>query len=450
MMMPLRHKKIVIVGLGVTGVATARFLVRRGASVVVSDAAEADQLAPMISELEHRDVHLELGPHRAATLSNADLIVISPGVPHDLPAVIAAQKQGVPVIGEIELASRFIAEPIVAITGTNGKTTTAALVGEMLKHSGIDVFVGGNIGQPLIGYVDKAQPVAVVVAEISSFQLDTIATFRPRVGVLLNISEDHLDRYPSFEAYVASKARLFENQDADDVAIINGADQRIRALSPGIAASTMFLDGRRAQEPGVTIHPDRIEITGADLSETSFTLDRWRPVGRHNRENAAAACLAALAIGGTPVGIQAGLDTFKGFPHRMEHIATIDQVPYYNDSKATNVDAVARALGHFEAGVILILGGRNKGNDLSQLKAYIGPKTKLLIAIGEAQREIMDLLGETTRVVPAPSMEDAVTLARDASQPGDTVLLAPACASFDMYSNYAQRGEAFRQAVKSL
>jgi UDP-N-acetylmuramoylalanine--D-glutamate ligase len=448
--MQLRQQHIVVVGLGVTGYATAKFLARRGASVVVSDAADADQLTPLISDLRRLEVRLEFGPHQVDTLCKADLIVVSPGVPHNILPLVTARDQGIPVMGEIELASRFITAPIVAITGTNGKTTTAALVAEMLKQSGTDVFLGGNIGQPLIGYADEPQRAAVVVAEVSSFQLDTIDTFRPRVGVCLNVSEDHLDRYTDFEAYAASKARLFENQREHDIAILNGADRHMRALHGTLAARTIFFNGRRKAEPGATIHSDRIEIRGRALPETTLHLNRWRLAGQHNRENAAAACLAALAIGGTPDGIQAGLDVFEGFPHRMEYIATIDQVQYYNDSKATNVDAVVRALGHFDHGVILILGGRNKGNDLSQLKPHIGLKTKLLIAMGEARQEIIDQLAGTAHVAEAASMAAAVAAARDAAQAGDTVLLAPACASFDMYKNYAERGEAFRQAVKNL
>ena len=442
--MELANKNILIVGLGVSGIATARFLKNKGALVTVTDIARDEELGSYAQAAREMGVRMELGKHRIETFESADLIVLSPGVSHTILPITRAKEKGVTVLGEVELACRFIQEPIVAVTGTNGKTTTTALLGKMLENSGFTVFVGGNIGNPLISYVDEGKKAEIVVAEISSFQLDTIDTFRPKVGVLLNISEDHLDRYPDFAAYVEAKARLFENQRQDDTAVLNGSDPIIRSIAKNILSRKLFFNSAVKTEESATIDGNRIicrEVS--DLFCANLT-------SRHNIENASAAALAAIAAGGTIEGIQSALNNFQGLPHRLEHVATINNVGYFDDSKATNVNAVARALETFSEPVILIMGGRCKGGDYHLLNDLVQKHTKELILMGEAKEDIKSALGRIKPTKTVSTMEDAVFQAYHAAVPGDVVLLSPACSSFDMYGSYAERGEVFRKAVNSL
>lgn len=436
--MDIANKNILIVGLGKSGAAVARFLKNRGAAVTVTDIAGEEKLESYTPPLREMGISMELGQHRIETFESADLIIISPGVPHTILPIKRAGLKGIPVLGEIELASRFIREPIVAVTGTNGKTTTTTLLGEMLKKSGHSVFVGGNIGNPLIKYVDKGKKVETLIIEVSSFQLDTIDTFRPKVGVLLNIAEDHLDRYPDFAAYAKSKMRVFENQRESDTAVYNASDPYIRSLCKNIKA-------RKLPFNNSAIDNDKIEKTFKSLDFTHMSLP-----GKHNIENAYAASLTALTTGGTAEGVQSALNNFKGLPHRLEYVATINDVNFFNDSKATNVDAVARALEAFNKPVILIMGGRDKGSDFHVLEDLVRQHTKKIIVMGEAKEDIRSALGHITSTKIAASMEDAVSSAYHAASPGDVVLLSPACASFDMYKSYAHRGEDFCRAVYEL
>ncbi len=443
--MELKNKNILVVGLGVTGVATARFLINRGASVTVADQKKEQELGFEVPLIRDLGIKMEIGPHRIETFEKADLIVVSPGVPHTIEPIIKAKERGVPVMGEIELASRFIAEPIIAVTGTNGKTTTTTLLSKMLEDSGLKVFVGGNIGNPLIAYADREEKAEIVVIEVSSFQLDTIDTFRANVALLLNITEDHMDRYSDLNAYAKSKARIFENQRYDDIAVLNGSDPVVRSLSRDILSRKVFFSSK--EEKGVTISDESI-ISQENISRL---LADFKLPGKHNMENAAAASLAALAAGGTFEGVWSALKKFKGLSHRLEHITTLSGVDFFNDSKATNVDSVARALETFERPVVLIMGGRNKGNKFHALRDLIDEHTKALIVIGEAKEDIKAELGDIKAVETATTMEDAVFKAyHAAAKPGDIVLLSPACASFDMYNNYAQRGEDFCRAVAKL
>ncbi len=456
--MNLANKKILVVGLGTTGMAVARFLTRARAAVTVTDSADSKALGKQLEIISELGVTAEIGRHRIASFEEADLVVMSPGVPHTIEPVVKAQQCGVPIIGEIELASWFIDKPIVAVTGTNGKTTTTELIGAMLQNSGRNVFVGGNIGRPLIDYVDRKKPADVIVAEISSFQLDTIKSFRPAVSVLLNISTDNLDRYPHMEAYVQSKNRIFENQQPEDIAVINGSDRRVRSLAAAISCKKLIYPVLSKNEAGAIIDNDRMvlkikAINRFDhLNATTFnikpnTAGCW---GLHNKENACAAALAALAAGATPNGIQDALDNYRGSVHRLECIATINEVAYFNDSKATNVDAVARALECFSQPVVLIMGGRDKGSDFSTLVPAMKQHVKTLIVMGEASHRIKAALGQSVSHKMAASMKDAVTKAYRTAQPADVVLLSPGCASFDMYDNYARRGDDFRQTVNTL
>jgi len=460
--MDLHQKNILIVGLGISGMAAARFAKNNGGIVTITDIAEEDALTGYLQEVLKIDVRTELGGHNIETFESADFIIVSPGVPHTILPIERAKKKGIPVLGEIELASRYIREPIIAISGTNGKTTTTRLLGNMLESSGFKVFVGGNIGNPLIDYVGGEKTADIVVAEVSSFQLDTIDTFRPRVSVLLNISADHLDRYPDFNSYAMSKGRIFKNQAEGDTAVINGSDPFISLISKTLRTRILpfyhednlntknreyaVIHRRNGQSaPMINIFTKENPKGFLDLSEVDL-------LGRHNMENIAAAALAALAAGGTLEGIQSALNDFKGLSHRLEFVKTINGVHFYDDSKGTNIDAVNRALEVFDKPVVLIMGGRDKGGDFRQLREIVRQHVKKLIVMGEAENVIKSVLGDSCQegAQNASTMENAVSLAYLAASPGNVVLLSPGCSSFDMFQSYADRGEVFCKAVENL
>ena len=444
--------RVTVVGLGKSGLAVSRFCRQQGARVTVTDMAPRNQFEAEARELEALGVKLEFGTHQPATFAQADLVVLSPGVPHTIAPVATARRRGIPVIGEVELASRYIQEPIVAVTGTNGKTTTTELLGQMLWKSGLDVFVGGNIGTPLIDYVAQGQRRDWLVIEVSSFQLDTIVHFRPRIGVLLNISADHLDRYASFEAYAESKMQLFANQTARDIAVLNAADGFGRAAAERVPGKVfMFNAGPNDGDSGrARIAADHITFQLADRGRLTIDLSGWGLTGNHNRENAAAAGLAALAAGATPEGLQTAINAFKGLDHRLALVHTLRGVRYYDDSKATNVDAVCRALEGLTKPVVLIMGGRDKGGSYQDLVRPVRKAVRALIVMGEAAQTITNTLGHLVPTVQAGDMAEAVRLAAAQARSGDAVLLSPACASFDMYDSYHQRGEDFCRHVQQL
>lgn len=458
--MDLAKKRITVVGLGITGEAVASFLIKRGAIVTVTDSSSGNQLIKVAEKLKSMGVNIELGGHNPRLFNDSELIIISPGVPHTAKHFNEARDRGIPVLGEIELAYRFISEPIVAVTGTNGKTTTTTLLGEMLKKSGKKTFVGGNIGNALIDYVDSNQKADCLVVELSSFQLDTIEHFKPAVAVLLNITDDHMDRYPNFKAYIDSKARIFENQTPDNVAVLNGFDPAIIEMSSRIKAKKIFFyqkDRVQVRSKDFAIIEKKADLSKPVISVNMGNLVRWipdlsefSPIGIHNLENASAAILAALAAGGTTDGINSALKDFKGLPHRLEKVATINGVDFINDSKATNTDAVIKAIETFDRPQIVIMGGRDKDSDFHSLKSVVRNHVKHLILIGEAAEKIYGILSEVADAEFADSMGDAVKKAFEASAPGDVILLAPGCASFDMYSNYKERGEDFRRAVQRI
>jgi len=454
--MDIANRNILVVGLGISGLAAARFLRNQGGRVTISDSAGEDDLGEHLPAVEEMGVGTEIGCHRDETFESADLIVVSPGVPHRIPPLERARARGIEVIGEIELAARFVAQPMVAVTGTNGKTTTATLIGEMMNRSGHRAFVGGNIGNPLIGYVDSDEKAEVVVVEVSSFQLDTVTSFRPRVGVLLNITQDHQDRYPDFDAYAASKARIFMNQRESDTAVLNGNDPVVLSVSQSIKSRKAIFRHAPLDEKttgngslAATIGDGSIALgMGAEANRVAdIALSDGPFTGRHGLENVAAASLATLAAGGDLAGIRAAVKAFTGLSHRLEHIGSIDGVRYFDDSKATNVDAVVKALDAFHSPVVLIMGGRNKGNDFRPLVEPVRRHVKTLIIMGEAREEIASVLGRLVPSQTAASMEGAVGQARSAATSGDVVLLSPACASFDMFTSYAERGTAFRRAA---
>jgi UDP-N-acetylmuramoylalanine--D-glutamate ligase len=463
--MELANKTIIVVGLGVTGIAVARFLKKRGAVVIVTDQATEETLGSRAQKIHEMGVAMELGRHRSQTFEKADLVVLSPGVAHTIEPVLRAKKHGIPVIGEIELASRFIKAPILAVTGTNGKTTTTEILGSMLKQSGFNVFVGGNIGNPLIGYADGEQKADFIVAEISSFQLDTIDTFRPIIGVLLNITVDHLDRYPNFDAYAASKIRIFENQQPGDIAVLNGSDPLVRSLTEPLKSTKLYYASLNHEDEGVVNNGTRIGFRFnkskkrdnkgpiahlASCNRRFLNVSNLKLVGRHNLENAAAAALAALAAGASPETVQEALNRYQGAAHRLEHIDTMHGVDFFNDSKATNVDAVIRAVESFSKPVVLIMGGLDKGGNFKALREVLARHAKKLIVMGKAAALIQSALGDTVPTISAASMADAVKQAYRVVSPDNVILLSPGCASFDMYDNYAQRGDDFRKAVKNF
>ena len=454
--MELSARHIVVVGLARSGLAVARFLKESGAQVTITDRAAKADLGGFVDQALALDIDLELGGHQEATIQSADLVVVSPGVPHTLPVFQAARNRGIELIGEMELASRFIRKPIVAVTGTNGKTTVTELVGRMLAESGKKVFVGGNIGNPLVEIAGKDAGLDVIVAEVSSFQLDTMATFHAHVAVLLNITPDHLDRYTDFEAYGRSKSRVFENQGVSDFAIYPVDDPRVRKYCQGIAGGRLPFYSRSAHEgpptSGAVITSSQIVVTIPDKVEGIIDLGRTGLAGPHNMENIAAAGLAALAAGGTLEGVQSALDAFQALPHRIETVRTLRRIRFVNDSKATNVDAVIRALECFDGPVVLIMGGRNKGYDFTTLRDPVQRRVKKLIAIGESADEILNALGRAPAGggEKAADLEQAVLRAYESASAGDTVLLSPACASFDMFASYAERGDRFRRLVEGL
>lgn len=448
--MELKGRHIVVAGLGRTGTALADFLLRRGARVTATEQADRESLGSRPAELERRGVLTELGGHNPHTFESADLVVLSPGVPHTIRPVERALKNNVPVIGEIELAYLFIKTPVIAVTGTNGKSTVAVLIGRMLEYSGFKVFTGGNLGTPLIEYANMDGTSDFAVVEVSSFQLDTIQEFRPKVAVLLNVTADHLDRYPDFKAYTHSKGRIFMNQEKGDTAVVNQADRASESLMPGISAEILPFNCPRGAEKGAWLEEDEVVLRVPGRGEAVLDCSGIDLAGVHNRENIAAAALASLAAGASFEAVREAVLSFKGLPHRMSRVAQIKGVEFIDDSKATNVDAAARALASFSGPVVLIMGGREKGGGYSELRPLLPGRVRHLVALGEAAGSIRAELGDCAPISLATSMEEAVRAALRAARPGDVVLLSPACASFDMYGSYAERGEDFERHVLTL
>jgi UDP-N-acetylmuramoylalanine--D-glutamate ligase len=446
----LKDKRVLVVGLGRSGVAVARVCAARGAAVTVTDKRDERALATALAELPP-GVARELGGHRRETFLAADLVVLSPGVP-PLPEVAAARAAGVAITGELELASRFVTATIVAITGTNGKSTTTTLCGAMMRASGRPTFVGGNLGQPLAEVVgtDAAGTGGNCVVEVSSFQLETAATFRPRVAVLLNVTPDHLDRYPDMDGYVAAKARLFTTQQASDFAVVNADDPvAVRCAERATARRLAFSVERRLGEGAWREeHALVVRLPGAPAEEYPAVLPAL--VGRHNQANTLAALLAARLAGATPAEAHRALAEFRPLAHRMEHVADVDGVAYYDDSKGTNVGAVVAALEGFPRPVVLVAGGRDKGGDYAPLAGAMSRVGRAAVLIGEAAPKIAAALREVVPVEPAPDMDAAVVTAARLARPGDAVVLSPACSSFDMFRDYAHRAEVFRAAVSKL
>jgi UDP-N-acetylmuramoylalanine--D-glutamate ligase len=444
--MELRDKKVLVLGLARTGSECARFLVKQGAKVWVSDLRTEADLKAEIDALRSLPVGYFLGGEERGWLRGVDLVVPSPGVPAENSLLREARHRGIEILSEIELAYRFLSAPMVAITGTNGKSTTTTLVSEMLKAQGTKVFTGGNIGTPLIGFVSGGWEWGVV--EISSFQLEWIEEFRPRVAVLLNLSEDHLDRYPDFAAYCGAKARIFENQTAQDIAVLNRDDPGVWALRQKCRARIISF-GFSEVSQGVLAGAEEI-VWRNGSSEERFPLGAAKIQGIHNVENMMAAIAVAKALGVTAQIIQQTLEKFPGLEHRLEFVREKNGVRYYNDSKGTNVGAVVKSLASFAAPVILLAGGVDKGGDYGVLRDGIEKRVKRLVLFGAAKQTIARTLGALTETVVVENLEAAVRDAHEHARPGDVVLLSPACSSFDMFRNYAERGRAFKGLVQAL
>ena len=448
--MDLNGKRVLVVGLGKSGVASALFLKSRGARVTVSDAKAEDELRDQIPVLLDQGITVETGGHGERTFRGQDLIVVSPGVPVDAPPLMQARSLGETVIGEIELAAQFLPGPIVAITGSNGKTTTTTLTGEIIKAGGFPTLVGGNIGTPAISLVADAKPETVIVLEVSSFQLETIQSFRPNVAVILNITPDHLDRHRTFQTYADAKARIFENQQLSDFAVLNADDPTCVEMRSRIKAQVFWFSRKREVEQGTWVSEGQIVFRSSETRRAVMPVSEIPLKGNHNLENVlAAVCAGGLMRCGAD-RIRGAVRAFKAVEHRLEFVASIRGVQYFNDSKATNVDATIKALESFPAKIHLILGGKDKGSDYSVLNDLLRQRVKKVYTIGTAAAKIESHIRGAAEMVHAETLESALKRAAATAVAGDVVLLAPACASFDQFKSYEHRGRVFKDAVRAL
>ena len=442
----VHRKRVVVVGGGRSGRAAAELLVSKGAQVVLSDAGETLEGA---DALRARGIEVELGPHQADRFAAADLIVVSPGVPFEQEALVAARAVGVPVIGEIELASRWLSGRVIAITGTKGKSTTTTLAARMLTEAGFDVTAGGNLGTALSAQVAQSRPSSLHVVEVSSFQLEATDTFRPWIAVLLNLAHDHLDRHGSLEAYGRAKARVFANQTPADWAVVNADDPAALELARN-ARARRFDFGVQTVTPGVTVDGAQIVRRGPTGATPLLPIASVRLPGRHLLSDVLAAAAVGTVAGVPPAAMRRAVEGFNGLEHALERVAEIDGIRFVNDSKATNVVSARRAIETFDRGVVAIMGGRFKGGDLADLREAVAQRATAVVAIGEATPLIHAALGGVAPIHDAASMSDAVRQAFALARPRGVVLLAPACASFDMFRDYAERGRAFKDEVGKL
>jgi UDP-N-acetylmuramoylalanine--D-glutamate ligase len=443
----LDRRRVLVVGAARSGLAAAAWLAGRGARVTLADASDAAD----VSALAGRGVAIELGPHRPESFYAADLIVLSPGVSPWLPIVQAARRAGVPVIGELELASRFLKGRVIAITGTKGKSTTTTLIGRMCEAAGLRVLVGGNLGPPLSGQIDASTADTLHVVEASSFQLETTVAFRPWIAVWLNFSPDHLDRHASLAEYRDAKARVFANQRAGDLALVNADDPVVMRAASGTPARLLPFSLSRVPEPGFGVVAGQVVHRRADgTDEPLLPVAAIRLIGPHLVGDVVAATAASWLAGASPAAMQRAVEQFHGLEHALEPVAEIAGVRFVNDSKATNLDAARRAMESFPSGVVAILGGRFKGGDWHDLRPTVAGRVRAIVAIGESAGQVQEAFSDLVPVTPAASMEAAVEAAFAAAAPGGVVVLAPACASFDMFRDYAERGRMFKAAVARL
>jgi UDP-N-acetylmuramoylalanine--D-glutamate ligase len=449
-LMDLTDKRVLVVGLGKSGVASALFLRSRGARVTVSDSKPEAELRNEILLLLDHGITVETGGHGDRSFHGQDLIVVSPGVPFDAPQLVQARAIEEPVIGELELAARFLAGPIVAITGANGKTTTTSLAGEIIAAGKFPTLVGGNIGTPAITFVDQATAQTWIVLEVSSFQLETIDRFRPRISVILNITPDHLDRHKNFANYVNAKARIFENQDGRDFTVLNADDATTAGLADRTRGQLFWFSRKKAVEKGAFVRDANIYFRDRQSERAIMPLAEIPLKGGHNLENVLAGVSIGALVGCESWQIREAVGRFQAVEHRLEFVAKIAGVDYYNDSKATNVDATIKALESFPANIHLILGGKDKGSDYTVLNELLRQRVKRVYTIGAAAAKIESQIRSAVEVDHSETLEVALGRARESAAAGDVVLLAPACASFDQFQNYEHRGRVFKDAVLAM
>ncbi len=443
----MKNKRVTVAGAARSGIAAAELLARRGARVTLS---EAHTEAPGTEALLELGVNLELGGHRTETFAGADLVVLSPGVPPTQDAVRAARAGGVPVISEIELASRWLQGRVIAITGTKGKSTTTVLTGRMLEAAGFKVTVGGNIGAPLCTQVSVSTPETLHVVETSSFQLEQLDRFHPWIAVMLNFSPDHLDRHPDVAAYGAAKRRMFENQDAGDWAVINADDPAVLELARRGRATTRLFARETSITRGTVVDEGWIVDRQADADRRLVPLSAIHLLGAHLVTDVMAAATVGAIAGAAPAAMTAAVDAFPGLEHAIELVAEVGGVRFVNDSKATNVESALRSIESFGSDLVPIIGGRFKGGDFGLLREPLRTRAKAVVAIGEAKALVRQALGDVVQVYEAASFEQAIVRAYGIAKPAGVVLLAPACASFDMFRDYAERGRKFKEEVARI
>ncbi len=450
--MELLNKRVLVVGIGRSGIAAAIFLKQHGARVTVSDTRSAKALSDAIPQLLEAGVMVESGGHGLLTFRRQDLIVVSPGVPLETPEIAQAAAQGTEIIGELELAGRFLQGLVVAITGSNGKTTTTTLIGEIFTASQRPTQVGGNIGLPVIELIPASTADTWNILEVSSFQLETAELFRPHIAIVTNLTPDHLDRHKTFERYAAAKARITQQQGPEDYLILNAEDVETQKIAARTRAQIFWFSAARRVKQGAFVHGESIFFAASESAtpEQVLPLAEIPLKGQHNVENVLAAVCAAKLAGILNETIRATVAQFKAVEHRLEHVRTVRGVAYYNDSKATNVDATMKALASFKQGIHLILGGKDKNSDYTQLAPLLRERVTAVYTIGSAAEKIERELAGVVKIEQAETLDQAVSLAARAANPGDTVLLAPACSSFDQFENYEVRGRTFRTLVQAL
>lgn len=456
-----KGKKVLIVGFGLSGVSVAKYMCKQGARVTVTDQKQKSELTEFVNSCADLKIEFELGKHNGKTFQTSDLIVVSPGVPLNIKPLDEAREVNVPVTNEIELAAEHLDVPVVAVTGTNGKTTTTALLGEIFKADGKEVFVGGNIGKPLLDYVNEDRKADFIVAELSSFQIELIDKFTPAVAVFTNIEEDHLDRYGDLQTYIQAKKRLLKHCDRNSYVVLNYDNPNVARFKEENPGKLYWFTKKNPLTIGGTFAED---FCGAYLDtkskkiiakiggkEESYDLSTFRLFGEHNKENLMAAICAARSVGVSPGAIQTVINSFKGVSHRLEFIRKKDGVFFFNDSKGTNVMSVQKSLAAFSANpIILIAGGKDKGMDFTPLVDLVKRKCKILILLGEAKEKINRSIGDYAETYLVGTFEEAVLLAYQKSRSGDIILLSPGCSSYDMFRNYEERGDYFKKLVAQL
>ncbi len=448
-MMELKGKRVLVVGLGKSGLAAALFLRRKGAQVTVSDVRSAESLAKEIPALLEEGIMVEAGGHGLLTFRRQDLIVVSPGVPLDTPELAQVRSFGLPVIGELELAGRFLKGRILAITGSNGKTTTTALAGEILQGAGFLTLVAGNIGVPVVSLIEGSTDSTWSVLEVSSFQLESTEQFHPSIAVILNITPDHLDRHGTFENYALAKERIFAAQEANDSLVLNAENARAAEAATRSRARVYWFSIEDKVEQGAWVEGGHVIYRSTPKAEIEsiMPLGNIPLKGAHNVENVLAAVCACRLAGAPPDAIRRAIEKFQAVEHRLEYVATVNGVEYYNDSKATNVDATAKAVAAFSGGIHLILGGKDKGSDYALLAQLLRERVRTVYTIGSAAAKIESHLRGVVSIRSCETLANAVNAAAGAARPGEIVLLAPACSSFDQFENYEHRGRVFKELV---